>query len=565
MESKEENSTINNMSEPVLEEPIQHGQPYEFAAAAKLRKEIEDIDLQLYKNGSYIKEETDEETGKPVTSQIGETEALRLKRKLILEAERLEGYPWSERSHTGLKAWIAGLIRAVKYAFSPQYRKAANALNSQMIQAELHKTVQEAAKYLHSEKELQKQEFQKERPLQPQPPEQELEKEKVNECLKDPEKIKSLATDSLTDESFKTLFRELKKQEFEKAKEEGRGENWWKKESYKTGIQLIQKFPVLAKGLTQKEVPSYAASILLRSPQSAAFFKEEDIKTAIPRFMEQAQKDSRHDLDWHINRVLSEGSPSLKEALNACIKGPNPALENHRDEILLPTELSGGDPLPTEMPGANPFLSEEEKDDGIQASFTEPEKSPYSLPMPEENPFLQPEGSGSWRYMPEFEAAILALEREDNSAAFFSEEELKRQVIAQNPELLKLLPEEDITYDVVVTAALNDLSSLKYIPENRVFEGPDGLDMDMDAIKAIIQEEIPGVAAQQAALRQIPVREVMEEICRDPKEADRRTPADRRDVAKLKAKIMDDFEKAEQSKTEEIKEKPEADYTWDRD
>lgn len=148
--------------------------------------------------------------------------------------------------------------------------------------------------------------------------------------------------------------------------------------------------------------------------------------------------------------------------------------------------------------------------------------------MPEENPFLQPEGSGSWRYMPEFEAAILALEREDNSAAFFSEEELKRQVIAQNPELLKLLPEEDITYDVVVTAALNDLSSLKYIPENRVFEGPDGLDMDMDAIKAIIREEIPGVAAQQAALRQIPVREVMEEICRDPKEADRRTPADRR-------------------------------------
>lgn len=615
--------------------------------AKELWEKIAEIDQEVKEHGVYQEKSGD---GEPEGKTYDAEEAEKLKQKLTLKAEALEGYPWSERSHTGILAVVASVVRAVKYMVSPLYRdqvKAAYAMQSsqeksraaerfvkenrshpdrepqkqQSPETQEHedlrtqdysnqekntKNQKETQQYMegakpektqkdpkeYSDKERMDQEYSDPAPKfdgrnpADQPTQMEetmqnmntpkfepLTKEEqtvLNRMLAEPEKISKMNPDEINRNTAREYLYARKKAAFEEAKEQGKANDWWKKESSKVTLKEIRKAPVLAKGVPEKQVNYMAAKVLLWSPASAGFFREEDLRNAVPTVLSWAAGDQKHGLEQHITWIRrdSEQIPALAPVLDEInrLRGIEAPVQDMEEPDLEYSQAAReadenrpdyGKPEPVPITEEDFLKQDLSQIDAVQ--YDEPEmplqfeNQAADVPLPEYNTdddgmiYLEEpsEEKDGWKTNPEYLAAQNRLFAENEFAAYvMGPHEIKMSLLSREPELLRILPDHERDYESVKTAAMSNLSVLKYVPENTVFFGFER-DYTMNDLRQDIRTQMPNFARSIALREDIPVREVYEHICRDPKAEDRRAPADRRDVEKLKEKIFSDFEKAE--------------------
>ena len=90
---------------------------------SRLSEENARIMQSLHETGQYIRQESSLVDGEKIDRIYNEKEAERLAHQNRLKIEELQGYPWEERSHNGLKAFLASIIRAIKWVIDPMYRE----------------------------------------------------------------------------------------------------------------------------------------------------------------------------------------------------------------------------------------------------------------------------------------------------------------------------------------------------------------------------------------------------------------------------------------------------------
>ncbi|MCD8083852.1 MAG: hypothetical protein LUE86_10180 [Clostridiales bacterium] len=575
-----------------------------YLEAADLRKEIAEIDLQLHQNGIYIRKEKDPETGEPVETKYDAAQAERLKNKLTLEAERMEGYPWSERSHKGLMAIIAQVVRAVKYMLDPVYRDQIQNLRHSDINEGLRKTAETLIREEkgqktrdqepnHETKEQTKdvgaheQESGREGKAPTQKKQQtvpiltEAEQAKVEEIRQNIHVLNNSSPETITPAVAKAVMKNLTTQAYAEAKEQGKEDEWEKKESWRFTNRMIREHPVLAKGFDEKEAPRYATNALMYSPKSAEYFDEKAIIVAVPQFLSRAERDTKNNLDRHISWIKRDAKdiPVLNAALTEIERVQKGKESGEYEQNMGSAQVQEGQ-LPGQEPVQPPPMAEQgveipampdaafqqeppldnqyvnQEYQYVNPDWNEPFAGGFEVsgdPMNIMNPAMdmphvshpepgQVSGQVSWTKIPSFETALRALFAENEFARYAMDPESQKcEVLARNPELLQDLPMEELSYSAVTAAVLNDLSTLRYVPEDICFVNDNGDLITMDDLKNDIMQTIPDVARNLSSIENISMQDAMEYICRDPREEG--AEADRWDVAALKADILDDFRK----------------------
>ena len=412
---------------------------------SRLSEENARIMQSLHETGQYIRQESSLIDGEKIDRIYNEKEAERLAHQNRLKIEELQGYPWEERSHNGLKAFLASIIRAIKWVIDPMYREQVKAKRREETEADrLAEMIRKKGDEIKKRAEEQK-----EKEPEKQPPdknkEQERDKEEkeqnpfdipapgpqspVKEESRDPaaptpfdtpvkqdqraeltqeqkdildefrsdyakqrsvQSLQNIDDSLLTPLMAKKIIRCISHNVTKTVNEEGQERSSW----FNDMKNAISDRPILATGMTDREGEIIAPAILLsRNAEAARYFSSVSLEAAVPEIKRRMGKMNQHKAARIMNGIKEAGEkfPELKVVYSMLTDTPEQSKENEQTQEIIQ------DPAVPEIPETpEPKVPEtEEQTAAAPAEYEAQDPSQYEdlnqmpadLPMGED-PFI---------------------------------------------------------------------------------------------------------------------------------------------------------------------------------